>query len=283
VEKVLCSPAGNAGRAEKGIGSCFGFDDRKYSGALDGHGCSRRFPTFLWLVVCFSVVLLFSGTDSFAGETLSRAEKEALLKAERAENAILRMRSKYPERNEYPYLPRFCGAKIESMHLKREGKTIPPDLARERARWSEVLGRTVWTYMHHYCAGINRLRRFEESLSMGFGSSGNITKMQKDTLVEARDELAFVEVPFLKSGSIMYVEAIVNQANAMQSLGNPQDAISKLSDGIRVKPTSEDLYLALAKLLLDLGEKDEAKKVLELGSRQTGGAKNITEMLSRLP
>lgn len=198
------------------------------------------------------------------------------------EDAILKMKHAYPTRDEYPYLPPCCTVKLEAIRVKRATGALPPNLARAQEAWAKKLGRSVWPWMHHFCAGLNRIVRFEKSLRSGVGSTLSMTEKQRGTLLYALNEFKMIEPPFLKAGSPLYAETIKNHAKALRLLGRPWKAILKIKEGITADPARDALYLYLAQILLEMGDKKQAKQVLELGYKRTKGSKRIGKMLSGL-
>lgn len=198
------------------------------------------------------------------------------------EDAILKMEHAYPQRDEYPYLPSFCAVKLEDMKLKNESRALPPNLARAKKAWVKKLGKTTWTYLHHFCAGLNRIGRFERSLINGVGSTWNMTEKQRGTLLYALKEFKMIEPALRKAGSPLYASTIMNHAKAFHLLGRTREAILKIQEGIAADPSKDALYLYLAQILLEMGDKKQAKQVLELGHKRTKGSKRIGKMLSGL-
>jgi tetratricopeptide (TPR) repeat protein len=198
------------------------------------------------------------------------------------EGAILKMKHAYPTRDEYPYLCRYCMVKTEELLLRREGRDLPPNLAREREAWKKKLGKTSWVWLHHFCAGLNRIGRFERSLISGVGSRWNMTEKQRGTLIYALGEFKMIEPPFRKAGSPLYTKTIYYHAKVLRLLGRMQEAMSKIAEGIAADPAKDALYLYLAQILLEVGNKKQATQVLELGYKRTKGSKRIGKMLSGL-
>lgn len=198
------------------------------------------------------------------------------------EDAILKMKHAYPTRDEYPYLSRYCMVKTEELLLGREGRDLPPNLAREREAWKKKLGKTSWVWLHHYCAGLNRIGRFERSLVSGVGSRWNMTEKQRGTLLYALKEFEMIGPPYRKAGSPLYAPTVMNHAKALHLLGRTREAILKIKEGIAAHPAKDTLYLYLAQILLEVGGKKQAKQVLELGYKRTKGSKRIGKMLSGL-
>ncbi len=198
------------------------------------------------------------------------------------EDNILKMGDSYPQRDEYMYLPDCCGVRLEGMKFKNETGGVPPNIVSAQNVWIKKLGRTSWSFMHHFCAGINRIGRFERSLASGIGGIYNMTKKQRSTLVYSLAEFNMIEPPYRQSGSPLYAESVYNHAKALHYLGRTQDAMRKLKEGISAVPANDKLYLYLAQILLEVGDKKQAKKVLEVGYKRTNGSKKIGGMLSGL-
>jgi predicted Zn-dependent protease len=109
-----------------------------------------------------------------------------------------------------------------------------------------------------------------------------MTEKQRGTLLYALDEFKMIEPPFRKAGSPLYTETVKNHAKVLRFLGRTQEAMSKIAEGIAAHPAKDALYLYLAQMLLEMGDKKQAKQVLELGYKRTKGSKRIGKMLSGL-
>ena len=217
---------------------------------------------------------------SFVSIGLNSASAEVNIERD----TILKMKNAYPTRDEYVYLPGFCRVKIEEMgsnDLSVRGK-LSPQLAREKQVWVNKMGADTYHYSHHFCSGMNHIGRFERSLKMGFGSRNKPTKFQKATLAKAVGDFRMIEPPYLKFNSPLYAESVKLHAKALHLLGRMPEAIKKIKEGIAARPTSSTLYLYYAEILLESGNKAQAKKVLEWGYKRTNGSPKISKMLSGL-
>ena len=218
----------------------------------------------------YLVALLFVNACIFIGDSGAYVDEESILK----------MKQAYPQRDEYSYLPKFCAVKLEE--LKYKGMPLPANISRAQKMYTKKLGTTTWTYMHHYCAALNRIGRFERSLMFGIGSRTNMTKHQRGTLLYALNEYKMIQPPYKKSRSPLYVETIKNYAKVFHLLGRTSEAILKIKEGLAYNPRKDTLYLYYAEILLDIGRKQQAKQVLELGYKRTNGSKRINKVLSSI-
>jgi hypothetical protein len=238
---------------------------------------SRRFlyrlaQAFSVACVCFiSQSVIFSETQS----AVFSDQKEC-------GDPILKMKCSYPQMDEYQYLPTCCMAKVEGMKYSNEVRALPQKLASITDKCVNDIGKGTWRYLHHYCAGINRIGRFQRAILSGSGGILNMTNGQRDTLLYALSEFKMIERIYLNEGSPLYEETIKNHAKALHYLGREQEAFSKLSEGIAAHPAKDSLYLYLAQMLLNIGNKEKAKQVLELGYSRTNESPQIADMLSRL-
>lgn len=89
--------------------------------------------------------LLLVGMGFIGSESIADSDKGWIL-----ENSILKPIYKYPKRDEYQYVPEFCAVKMEVVDLQREGKPATGDLAESANRVAKKLGRTSWSWLHHY-------------------------------------------------------------------------------------------------------------------------------------
>jgi hypothetical protein len=232
-----------------------------------------RFPEVLRFVFRFIIAMVALTSIG----SIANAESALI-----DEDAILRLANTYPQMDEYPYIPEYCVVKLEEIRLSHEVKGLPPNLARARQAYVEKLGDGTWTWLHHYCAAINEIRRFEKSVRSGIGGKGNLTKLQKDILFMAIGHLNMIEGPYLQYHSPLYAGTIANYAKVFFLLGRYPEVISKMKDGIANEPANDALYLDYGRFLIDMGLKEDAKKVLESGYKRTNKSKRIEEMLSSL-
>lgn len=242
-------------------------------GLRPGLSRHRHAVARLLRLLCWLLVVGAAGTAAVAADPQAAVD----------EDAVLHFGTAYPRRDEFGDLPRFCQVKIEMLRLKREVKPWPQELVAEAEVWEEIFGRRAWSYMHHYCAGINRIIRFEKSVRLGIGSSENMTKMQRATLAYALDEFEMTCRQFKAEGvSPLLPECLVNHAKVLQLLGRTDEAVAKLEEALSDAPESDIVYLAMAQMLLDEGNKDTARQVLKVGYERTHGAESIGAMLSSL-
>ncbi len=224
--------------------------------------------SFLILIITILVVALLNNID-----------KSVVVAAGLKEADILRYNVVYPADDELALLPKCCGVKRKAQPY--EAKRIPMNsrLASNVNACKKRVGVTVWTYMHHYCAGLNRIKRYYLSKQLGIGVTG-LTDLQKKTLQRALSELHYAESHYVKFPE--YTIAMKYIAIAWWELGNYHKSFNALYRGIRVQPRYPVLYLQLAKVLNIQGQKTKAMKVLQKGLKATGGNKKIRDMLASL-
>jgi len=200
------------------------------------------------------------------------------------EDDILRVKTRYPDDDELPYLPKCCG--IKRLEQKRHEQSnsssarSSAELAASVHSCIDRVGSNVWAYMHHYCAGLNRMKRYNRSKMMGFGSLKGPNMLQQQTLNAAINEFKYAEDHY--ANSPRYEVAMRLAAVAWWELRNYRQAYTTLYKGIQVRPKSASFYLQLSTYLVNQGQKAQAKKVLQKGLRATGGNKKIQRMLAGL-
>jgi hypothetical protein len=200
-------------------------------------------------------------------------------------DSILKMKCAYPQSDEYQYVPECCTERMQEIAFDSERRPLPSNLALAVDGCVDRLGKEPYHWLHHYCAGINRLTRYKRSLTNGLGSYSSMLEKQqkqKETLIAAIKEFGMIEKVYLGAHSPLYTNIILNYAKALNLLGRKTEAFSKLNDGIVAEPANELFYLYLAQILLDSGNKNKATQILELGYGRTKGSAKIADMLSRL-
>ncbi len=195
------------------------------------------------------------------------------------ENEILRIRNKYPMDDELGYLPKCCTARRISQKYRGRETSIPSKVAPYVNKCRKQLGERLWTYMHHHCAGLNRMMRYYRSKQAGFGLT-SLTKSQTITLKAAIGEFRYSESHY--AGYLQYITAMKLKATAQWELGLYRESIDTLQVGIQAMPRHPTLHIELAKRLITLGSKAAARRVLEKGLKSTNGNKQIRDMLVHL-
>ncbi len=201
----------------------------------------------------------------------------------RAEQDVLRLNLPWPLDDEVPFLPRYCWARRQIQGKKLE--SLPGDIRAEVLQWQNFFGKNVFGHMHHYCAGLNRMRRYWLSVELEgkrVDESGNLTGGQRATLKAAIREFEYVQGYWKKWNKELYYEALVQKATAEWQLGEVQKALQELFEAIKVRSTYPQAYLLLSKIAEEKGDLKEAVEILELGLKQTNRAAALQSRLREL-
>lgn len=189
----------------------------------------------------------------------------------------------FPTREEFEALPRFCV--VQRRHSPAAGESLgglTPGLVEEGKRWQALLGAGVWSGLHHYCAGLNRLNRYKKSVRLNSEPQKALTRGQHLTLVGALEEFRYMQGYMEAERSVLYPDWALNQAIAHRLLGESEKAKERLLAAIVFKDDYDLPYLELASLLDEERNRSEAISVLKLGLTRTRGSAAIRAMLDSM-
>lgn len=188
----------------------------------------------------------------------------------------LQTEPRHPTLEELPALPRWCQVNILTRQraLHRDTASASDELMRERWHWANVVGKSVFTYLHHYCNGVNRINRYYISKYSLFDEKG-AEKYRASNLSRALSELRFVREYLRTKPNVLYPELLVNEAIAYRELGQFDRALEHGVEAITVDRQYGMGYVELSRTLRASGEEGEARAILELGFKMTNGDKLI--------
>ncbi len=226
-------------------------------------------------VFCVVVVLVLAVVIGFSLEEHAYAKQD-----------ILRLNKPWPESDELDFLPRYCWARKQLQLVGYENlEDLEPGIRDEVIRWKEYLGEDVFLHVHHYCAGLNRLRRYWLSVERDgrtVGEDGRLTGKQAITLKQALRGLKYVRNYYRKAKSPLYVEDLYYTAVANWQLGDVRKAISDLMLVVKEKPDYAAAYITLSKIAEEAGNVKDAIEVVKLGIKNTGGDSSLRDRLKEL-
>lgn len=180
----------------------------------------------------------------------------------------------FPTREEFSELPRYCFVQRTHSSVPSVAESLgglTPELVSEGKKWSALLGPAVWSGLHHYCAALAWLGRYERSVKLGAGVRGRLTERQRRALQIGVEEFRFMEGSMDKKTSVLYPEWALKYGIAYRELGEKQKAVERFLASIQAKKDFAAPYVELSDLLIELGQQGEARKLLELGLKATGG------------
>lgn len=222
-------------------------------------------------VVIFSLTCFICST--FASDRAAHAKED-----------LLRINQAFPSPEEANYLPRYCWARIQLLG-GRDVNEFEPPVREEVLKWRAVLGDGIFVHLHHYCGGLDRMRRYWLSVDRDgrqLGDTGQVTGGQRMTLEAALDEFRYVQGYMKNLKSELYPDMLVAKATAHWQLGEVEKAIADLLTAITAKSDYAPPYLILSSIAEDLGNLRDATEVLEFGIRQTRGASLLKSRLAEL-
>lgn len=221
----------------------------------------------------FLLALLFACGGTFAAHRSATA-KEDLLKINQA----------FPGPEDLQYLPRYCWARMQVMG-KRDVSDYDPVVYAEVQEWRAMLGEGIFVHLHHYCGGLDRMRRYWLSVDMDgrqLDDIGRVTGGQRMTLEAALDEFRYVQGYMKNLKSILYPDMMVQKAIAHWQLGEIEKAIKDLLTATNAKRDFDAPYLILSQIAEEQGNLKDAVDILELGIKQVPGAASLRSRLDKL-
>jgi len=165
----------------------------------------------------------------------------------------------WPGQKDFPLLPAYCRARLD--------KSLPPQ---EGERWKARLGEDFGMVVHHYCAGLNFLRRA--------GLRQEEPSDKPNLLIQAANEFGYV-VEKASPSFVLLPEVHVNRGRANNGLNRVGDALRDFQRAIDLRPDWPGGYLALAEMYAARGMMEDAKSALNAGIEK---ASDPTVLKSRL-
>jgi tetratricopeptide (TPR) repeat protein len=140
------------------------------------------------------------------------------------------------------------------------------------AHWVGLMGKSFWA-MHHYCWALINLRRAQ--------MAGVTPTTRKYLLQEAISDCIFV-IRNSPSNFVMLPEIYTRIGDTHVLLGDPASANEAFETARTLKPDYWPAYTRWAAVLIKLGKKPEARKLLAEGLRHAPDAKPLQEQYKQL-
>ena len=137
-------------------------------------------------------------------------------------------------------------------------------------KWKRILGNSGYLHLHHYCNGLFSLYKAKLSMSS-----------RSQLLRSALNEFAYVDRNWNKD-VILRPEMLVKRGETYVLLGQSSKGLEEYQAAIKLKPDYSLPYLKLADYFLGFGNKDEAKKWIELGIKNAPKSKKLKHRLEKL-
>jgi tetratricopeptide (TPR) repeat protein len=220
------------------------------------------------LLLTSSLILALTGTVSDRGAAHARED-------------LLRINQAFPSPDEFDYLPRYCWARMQILGGK-DVNELDPMVRDEVLKWRAVVGDGIFVHLHHYCGGLDRMRRYWLSVDRDgrqLSDTGQVTGGQRMTLEAAISEFRYVQGYMKNMKSALYPDMLVAKATAHWQLGETEKAVADLLAATMEKRDFETPYLILSQIAEEQGNFQDAVDILELGIKQ---APNATLLRSRL-
>jgi tetratricopeptide (TPR) repeat protein len=160
----------------------------------------------------------------------------------------------WPGPKDFPFLPPWCKARVTGQPQS------------EVDMWQARMGK-AWNHSHHYCAGLNFLRR-----------AGMPQKEKSDRpnlLQQAINEFDYMITHAEPMGSPLMPEVYVSRGKAQAGLNKTGEAVRNFMRAIEMRPDWPGGYVALADFYAERGMKVEARTALNEGLERSTGAEPV--------
>jgi tetratricopeptide (TPR) repeat protein len=186
-----------------------------------------------------------------------------------------------PTQEELQKLPRWCQVNLLTLRrtFHNDTQSASDELMKEREGWARTIGEDVFSYMHHYCMGLNVMNRYFDKEAELATAPEDKKELEKKRLAGGLEEFNFVKDYLRQAHNVFYPELLLNEAVIYRELDDVQKAIGSLAEALKVKPDYVAAYLELSRTMKTAGDATEAKKVLDLGLKMTSGSEAIKRAL----
>jgi tetratricopeptide (TPR) repeat protein len=168
---------------------------------------------------------------------------------------------------EYMTLPRYCLAQ-NGIANKLAVRVVPEE---EVKNWYAMMGDS-FNHVHHYCMGLMLVRRGNAATKSMDRNAFYKSAIENFNYSIRRSDDAFPLKP----------EIYLRKGMTFRLLGREGAASSEFHRAIALKADYSPAYSALADLLIDLGQRQEALEVLETGLRHAPDSKVLSSKKAEL-
>ncbi len=160
---------------------------------------------------------------------------------------------------DFAALPPYCKPRFQEDRY--------PEQAR---KWINILGKSTYLHIHHYCKGLFNLMKAQASIP------------PNETLLRiALKQWDYVDQHW-PHNSKLRPEMLVKRGDTLILLGQISEGLISYQTAMKKKPDYSLPYLRMADYFLKQGERDEALKWLDKGSRQAPRSNKIRRKLRQL-
>jgi tetratricopeptide (TPR) repeat protein len=159
-------------------------------------------------------------------------------------------------------LPRVCLA--QNAMDKHLTDSIVPEA--ERKQWAARMG-DGYMHIHHYCYGLMLVSR---------GNRAQDARLRLACYRAAISNFDYVIRDWSNTFPLK-PEAYLRKGMTLRLSGNNVAAVTEFANAIQIKPNYTPAYAALIDLQLDLGNREEAEKMLEAGLAQVPDSAILTK------
>jgi tetratricopeptide (TPR) repeat protein len=156
-------------------------------------------------------------------------------------------------------LPSYCTARLRG------------NLEVEKKRWEQTLGND-FIHLHHYCFALHFINK--ANMENNPEEKGYIYK-------RAMDNLQYMEKHATKSFVLM-PEIYVKHGTVLRLVNRDSEAARKFLKAIELRPSYTPAYSALSDYYLDLGNVEEARRIVEDGLGRSPNSKLLRRKLAEL-
>lgn len=151
-----------------------------------------------------------------------------------------------PTPGELTLLPPYCGPRAEAWGNDASHPEV--------ARWMKIFGND-YIHMHHYCIAL---------LTLHYGQLATEASERSRLFRRVVGQIQYV-ADRVSAGFILWPEMLHNRARAELGLGDTGSATRSLQEAITRNANYAPPYAELSDLHVSLGQREEARKVLETG------------------
>jgi len=168
----------------------------------------------------------------------------------------------YPSDSDLKFLPKYCVARLRS---KNVGKA-------ESNKYKNILGRETWKSFHHYCQGVNYVKR---------GQRGTNQDIRYKDFTEGVNNLKYhLEIygrNFPLRAQTLYLIGV-----ASKEIENLGEAIQSLREAVKIKPKYPAAYRALSDIYVDIEDHQEALSVIDTGLKYSPKSRSLLKRRNRV-
>lgn len=141
------------------------------------------------------------------------------------------------------------------------------------SRFNDVFGWENFQHMHHYCRGLNKVKRAADSAAVPSRREG----YYGDSISEFNYVLRNTRPDF-----VLRPEVLVQQGSSYLALDRIPEALDVLSQAILLRDDYVPAYVALGNYFLSVDDPAGAREVVEIGLYHVPDSEALLELIARI-